>query len=165
MEQPAYTRPDLFERSSRWAGDLDHPFYDDERNRWVWYEASAIGFQIALFGSYLAGGVALLVGGIELLPWVLLMMAPAILGGSAVFIHARRHSAEYATTLQDLRSSRGIAALGAILFFAVSVVVAGLDGSPLIVVGVLAFFGAGVSAEVGIRRRRADAHVEALDDD
>ncbi len=42
----------------RWIGDLDHPFYQDERRRFIWYEASAIGFQLMLSSQFLIGGIA-----------------------------------------------------------------------------------------------------------
>ncbi|WP_338886504.1 hypothetical protein [Rhodococcus sovatensis] len=51
----------IFTKSMRFVGDLDDGFYDDERQRDVWNEASAVGFQLFIWASLLAGAV---------LPWV-----------------------------------------------------------------------------------------------
>jgi O-antigen/teichoic acid export membrane protein len=50
-----------FIKALRFVGDLDDEFYDDERQRDVWNEASAVGFQ--LFSWIAAVGAAIL-------PWV-----------------------------------------------------------------------------------------------
>jgi hypothetical protein len=50
-----------FTKAMRFVGDLDDEFYHDERQRDVWNEASAIGFQLFLWCSLIAGAV---------LPWV-----------------------------------------------------------------------------------------------
>lgn len=50
-----------FIKALRFVGDLDDEFYDDERQRDVWNEASAVGFQ--LFSWTAAVGAAIL-------PWV-----------------------------------------------------------------------------------------------
>ncbi|MGN5240548.1 MULTISPECIES: DUF2029 domain-containing protein [unclassified Rhodococcus (in: high G+C Gram-positive bacteria)] len=48
-------------KAARTVGDLDDEFYHDERQRDVWNEASAVGFQLAQWAA--------LVGG-ALLPWL-----------------------------------------------------------------------------------------------
>ncbi|NIL76371.1 DUF2029 domain-containing protein [Rhodococcus sp. B10] len=50
-----------FVRTMRFVGDLDDEFYDDERQRDVWNEASAIGFQLFQWASLIGAAV---------LPWV-----------------------------------------------------------------------------------------------
>lgn len=50
-----------FTKTMRFVGDLNDEFYDDERQRDVWNEASAVGFQLFIWASLLAGAV---------LPWV-----------------------------------------------------------------------------------------------
>ena len=47
------------ERALRWIGDLDHPFYDDERQRFIWYEASTVGFQLFSFVNFFLVGAML----------------------------------------------------------------------------------------------------------
>lgn len=51
------------ERSARWIASLDHPFYDDERQRHIWYEASSIGVQLFLQLQLLVAGAAVWIGG------------------------------------------------------------------------------------------------------
>jgi hypothetical protein len=50
-----------FKRTMAFVGDLDDPFYDDERQRDVWNEASAVGFQLFLWASVIAAAI---------LPWI-----------------------------------------------------------------------------------------------
>ncbi|OZF50927.1 DUF2029 domain-containing protein [Rhodococcus sp. 14-2470-1b] len=50
-----------FVKALRFVGDLDDEFYDDERQRDVWNEASAIGFQLFQWASLVSAAV---------LPWV-----------------------------------------------------------------------------------------------
>lgn len=42
-----------FTKTMRFVGDLDDEFYDDERQRDVWNEASAIGFQLFCWSALL----------------------------------------------------------------------------------------------------------------
>lgn len=105
-----------FDRSLRWIGDLDHPFYSDERNRFVWYEASAIGFQLVLIGSFLTVGLSLWVGGSAALPYCFAMMAPQLLALAAFQLFLKRHSAEYVPVMNDFKRRRGQVALAAYAF-------------------------------------------------
>lgn len=57
------------------VGDLDHPFYAEERQRDVWNEASAVGLQLALLLGLAAATAMLWLGGGEALPY-----AAALLG-------------------------------------------------------------------------------------
>ncbi|MGA9873429.1 MAG: DUF2029 domain-containing protein [Rhodococcus sp. (in: high G+C Gram-positive bacteria)] len=50
-----------FVKTMRFVGDLDDEFYDDERQRDVWNEASAVGFQLFYWAALVAAAV---------LPWV-----------------------------------------------------------------------------------------------
>lgn len=95
------------ERALRWIGDLDHPFYSDERNRHVWYEASAIAFQLFFMGTYYVGGIVLWVlGGSALVP-VLVMFLPAFLAVIVFQTHLQRNSAEYWPGKNDFVRRRG----------------------------------------------------------
>lgn len=51
----------MFTTTMRFVGDLDDEFYDDERQRDVWNEASAVGFQMFVWASLIAAAV---------LPWM-----------------------------------------------------------------------------------------------
>lgn len=50
-----------FIKTMRFIGDLDDEFYDDERQRDVWNEASAIGFQLFYWTAMVGAAV---------LPWI-----------------------------------------------------------------------------------------------
>lgn len=49
-----------FIKTMRFVGDLDDEFYDDERQRDVWNEASAVGFQLFYWAALIGAAV---------LPW------------------------------------------------------------------------------------------------
>lgn len=75
-------RDSRFVRAAAVVGDLDSPFYAEERDRDVWNEASAVGFQVLLWGVPLLGAVALwLAGASALLPVGLLLAVWAVAGG------------------------------------------------------------------------------------
>ena len=46
-----------FTRTTRFVGDLDDEFYDDERQRDVWNEASAVGFQMFYWAAILGAAI------------------------------------------------------------------------------------------------------------
>jgi hypothetical protein len=83
-------RDDLFGRAARVVGDLDHPFYAEERQREVWNEASAVGMQAMLWGSLGLACAMTWIGGGELLPWAVALLA--VVGASSAFMiaYARR---------------------------------------------------------------------------
>lgn len=104
-----------FDRTARWIGDLDHPFYSDERNRFVWYEASAIGFQLMFMGAYTVAGLMLWIGGASAVPYALAMLAPAVITAVVLKGYVTRAGADYWPSGADFRRSRGIAALATIV--------------------------------------------------
>lgn len=57
-----------FMRFAAGVADFGDPFYAEERQRDVWNEASAFGFQLMLWGTLSLGTVMLWVGGHESLP-------------------------------------------------------------------------------------------------
>lgn len=57
-------------RAARFVGDFGNPFYEEERHRDVWNEASAFGFQLALFTALLFATVSIWVIGRPALPYV-----------------------------------------------------------------------------------------------
>lgn len=147
---------DLGERAARWLGDLDHPFYDDERNRWVWYEASTIGLQVALIGSYLAAGIAILVNGLASLGLIIFMMMPTTIGSLFAQAYVSRHSADYAPSLFDLRRGRGLFVVAALLFMAAAVLIRGfVDGDYRAIGIVVALFAGAVAGVAASRSRRS----------
>ena len=83
-------RHSRFVRAASVVGDFDSPFYDEERDRDVWNEASAIGFQMVLWGVPLVAAASLwLVGAAALLPIGFLL---ALWGAAAAVVlsYARR---------------------------------------------------------------------------
>lgn len=110
----------------RWIGDLDHPFYNDERQRFVWYEASAIGFQLLLMLQFVAGGLTLLIFGSPSWPYVMLALAPTLITTLVIIGYAGKHGAPYFATSSDLKRSRGILGAAIGLLWAAGALRAGL---------------------------------------
>lgn len=118
---------DRFDKTARWIGDLDHPFYSDERNRFVWYEASAIGFQIMFLGTYFAAGAALWIAGSPALPFTAAMFAPTLLTAGVLKAYVARSDADYWPSGADLKRSRGLVVVAAIAFLLSGIVRAVMD--------------------------------------
>ncbi|WP_241386200.1 DUF2029 domain-containing protein [Rhodococcus sp. CH91] len=101
----------IFLRAARIIGDLDDDFYRDERQRDVWNEASAVGFQVFSWTSLLGAAV---------LPWVagrtgawtaLGILVVWFLASVTTLLYARMRDVDvYATA--TLWRPRGLAAAG-----------------------------------------------------
>lgn len=63
-------RQDAFVRAARFVGDFGNPFYDEERQRDVWNEASAFGLQLLLWGVLVASTVTVWTVGGPAVPYV-----------------------------------------------------------------------------------------------
>jgi hypothetical protein len=59
-----------FLRAARSIGDFSNPFYEEERHRDVWNEASAFGFQLFLITALLFSTVCIWLVGRPALPYV-----------------------------------------------------------------------------------------------
>lgn len=100
----------VFLKVARFVGDLDDDFYRDERQRDVWNEASAVGFQVFSWSALL---------GAAILPWVagrpgawtaLGVLVVWFLASMTTLIHARLRDVDvYETT--TLWRPRGLAAV------------------------------------------------------
>ena len=103
---PSRQRPDLFERVATRIGDLDHPFYHEERDRDVWNEASAVGFQALLWGLLLACTIAIWVAGAPARPYVVVGML--LVGAASVLLstYATRRGVD-GSARELLAASRG----------------------------------------------------------
>ena len=111
----------------RWIGDLDHPFYQDERQRFVWYEASAIGMQLVLLLQFLIGGGVILIFGLDAV-WIgLATLLPGVIASSAVMFYANRRGTMYFAGGNDLRRSRGVFGILVTLVFVGGLVRLGVD--------------------------------------
>ena len=73
-------RSDPLVSFARLVGDFGNPFYDEERQRDVWNEASAFGFQLVLWCSLLASTVLVWAVGAPALPYA---MGLVVLVGTA----------------------------------------------------------------------------------
>ncbi len=152
---------DRIDQAMRWIGDLDHPFYSDERQRYVWYEASAIGLQIFLIGQLIMIAIAMIVAGRAALPYVMFAIAPLIVATIVTETYARRHDAPYFIRSSDLRRGRGVFALviaGLYLLGALRVTFdtdANGNYDPSVLIGAIAGFG-GLAIGTWWRKRQAD---------
>ena len=100
------TTGDRIESTLRFVGDLDHPFYDDERQRFVWYEASAIGLQLVLITSYGTAGVLMLVGGAAAVPYAFASLTPILVTLLFVVWYCQRKNAPFFATGSDFKRRR-----------------------------------------------------------
>ena len=69
------TRPDPLVRIAHFVGDFSNPFYAEERQRDVWNEASAFGFQLVIWVTLAVGTAAVWVLGAPSVPYVGTAMA------------------------------------------------------------------------------------------
>lgn len=159
------------ERGFRWIGALDHPHYEDERNRFVWYEASAIGAQLAIVGGYIAAGIMLLVYGADAIGPMWVMMTPILIASILMAAYAGRHAAEYLPSAQDLRHSRGFVHFAAGGFWAACYLFTEAtrdDGAAITGIGIATALVFGLVVSVAgsrMARRRQQAREAALADD
>ena len=79
-----------FVRAARFVGDFGNPFYDEERQRDVWNEASAFGFQLALVTTLLFSTVCIWLVGRPALPYVQLGLGLTGAIGGATILYAQR---------------------------------------------------------------------------
>ena len=86
--------PDAFDRLTTRIGDLDHPLYAEERQRDVWNEASAVGFQLLLWALLVAAVVSVWVGGADAVPYTLGMTLPIGLASIVAVSYAARRGVD-----------------------------------------------------------------------
>ena len=79
----------MFVRLAGRIGDLGSPFYEEERQRDVWNEASAVGFQLLLWLLPVAAVVSVWVGGVSAIPYALVMFLASGLASWVVIGFAR----------------------------------------------------------------------------
>lgn len=153
----------------RWIGDLDHPFYEDERNRYVWYEAQAIGFQFMGLATYALAAVSLIIGGADALPYAAAMLAPFVLAAFMLKGYVTRRGADYWPQSMDFRRSRGLVVVAIVALLAIGFVRAfaetsggssAISGMAVGAVAAVAALAAG-----GYRKRKQDAAAELLGDE
>jgi len=84
-------RDGWFLRAAGRVGDLGSPFYEEEHQRDVWNEASAVGFQLLLWLLPAAAVVSVWVGGAPAVPYALLMFVVPGAASWVVLGYARAH--------------------------------------------------------------------------
>ena len=84
------TRPDPFVRVAAFIGDFGNPFYDEERQRDVWNEASAVGLQLVLWLMLAAGTAMVWLGGAPALPYAITVLVVESAAAWVTVIYARR---------------------------------------------------------------------------
>lgn len=87
-------RDGWFIRVAGRIGDLGSPFYDEEHQRDVWNEASAVGFQLLLWVLPLAAVVSVWLGGATATPYALVMFLASGLASWTVMLFARARGVE-----------------------------------------------------------------------
>lgn len=94
------------DRALRWIGELDHPFYDDERQRHIWYEASTIGFQLFLFVNLALAAAMLWIGGRPALAYAIPLFVVQQFAGFPAVYYAKKRYAEYVPRKGEIFSGR-----------------------------------------------------------
>ncbi len=100
----------------RWIGELDHPFYDDERQRFIWYEASTIALQVLLFANVALVGAMLWIGGAEAIPYALAVFVVQSVAVLIAVAYAKSNFAEYIPKPGEVASGRNILYAAFVLF-------------------------------------------------
>jgi hypothetical protein len=93
-----------FVRTAGLIGDLGSPFYDEEHQRDVWNEASAVGFQLLLWLLPVAAVISVWVGGVTAIPYALVMFLASGLTSWVVITFAQARGV-------DMGAARGITVL------------------------------------------------------
>jgi hypothetical protein len=81
----------VFDKAAKVVGDLDSPFYAEERQRDVWNEASAVAFQLLLWGGLVLACAMAWFAPLSARPWTFAWMMLLGVGGLAATLYANRH--------------------------------------------------------------------------
>ncbi|HST82872.1 MAG TPA: hypothetical protein VLL08_14150 [Kineosporiaceae bacterium] len=81
---------DTFTRATSTVADFDSPFYAEERQRDVWNEASAVGFQSMLWGGLGLACAMTWIGGEPQVGWAMGLLALIAAASWLTVIHANR---------------------------------------------------------------------------
>jgi hypothetical protein len=77
------------------VGDLGHPFYEEERQRDVWNEASAVGLQMVLWLGLAAATAMVWVGGAPGLPYAVTLLIVVGVGAVTTLSYAHGLGVRY----------------------------------------------------------------------
>jgi hypothetical protein len=109
------TDDDTFTRATSVVADFASPFYAEERQRDVWNEASAVGFQSALWGGLGLACAMTWIGGGPQIPWALGVLAVIAVASWLTVLHANRHGI---SGLENARLNRPRIYLFGVLYLA-----------------------------------------------
>jgi hypothetical protein len=158
MSQP----DDTFARATNVVADFDSPFYAEERQRDVWNEASAIGFQTMLWGGLALACAMTWIGGRPQVGWAAALLAVIAAASWLSLIHANRLGV---TGRENTRLNRPRTYLFAVLYLATvagMLVRSDIELSPSTIAGMVV--GAGVVlAAIALVARRARTRSGAED--
>lgn len=133
-------------KAMRFVGDLDDDFYKDERQRDVWNEASAVGFQFAYWITLIAAAILPWVAG-RTGAWISLGLVIGWFVCSMVVLrYAQAHDVDVYASMKGLQPRSLMA--GSVYLIALIGVVAQLVARPGD--GISTWAGAGVGALVGV---------------
>ncbi len=132
------TKSSVFMRFASAVADFGDPFYSEERQRDVWNEASAFGFQLLLWGGLLLSTVMLSAGGRDALPYAYGLLGVTGLASVMTIGYARRLGVDAADWRFRSRSPSRLVLLAVIvvvllvgLVRSVSLSLSGADGSSM----------------------------------
>lgn len=83
-----------FMRFAAAVADFGDPFYAEERQRDVWNEASAFGFQLLLWGAFVVSAAMVWIGGQQAVPYAAALLGLTGLGSAMTIVYARRLAVE-----------------------------------------------------------------------
>jgi hypothetical protein len=113
---------DLYDRVASVVGDFDSAIYAEERQRDVVNEASALAYNVMFWGGLVLTCAMAWIGGPELLPWLVAVVALMSAGDAVGSYHISRAGVDLmqATSLLDRRHLAmfclgGVALLGAVV--------------------------------------------------
>ncbi len=91
---PSIDTDGRFLRVAAFIGDLGHPFYAEERQRDVWNEASAVGFQFVSWLGMAAATAMVWIGGASAAPYAITMSALLSLATLVTLEYSKRLGVE-----------------------------------------------------------------------
>ncbi|MGQ7295522.1 DUF2029 domain-containing protein [Quadrisphaera sp. KR29] len=98
-------RDGWFVRAAARVGDLGSPFYEEEHQRDVWNEASAVGFQLLVWLLPVAAVVSVWVGGAAAVPYALVVLLVPGVASWVVLAYAQARGVN-PLTAQGVRALR-----------------------------------------------------------
>lgn len=155
-------RDDWFVVAAAKVGDLTSPFYEEERHRDVWNEASAVGLQLTLWLGTALATAMLWIGGAAALPYGLALVVLVNLVAGFTLLYASRLGVQVDETT-SFSSRRMIPYYGLLVLLVAGAIRALVLGGA----GASMAYGVGVGASVGfaaavwgaVRSRRQHATV------